>query len=97
MHFFLGALRVKIVYNIMRRDSEWLPDKVNWVSLSCLMSVGFNEVWLNQGVGDCNRFLVAWKQRLTDNFILNWRSRLNSSTKATFYRIIAVFQLQQYQ
>ena len=89
---------IKIVYDMMLRDSELLPDKVNWVSLlrHLLMSLGFYEVWLNQGVGDCNRFLMTLKQRLTDNFIQNWRSRLDSSTRAIFYKHIAVFQLQPY-
>ena len=86
---------IKIVYNMMLRDSEILPDKVNWVSLlrHLLMSLGFYEVWLNQGGGDCNRFLMTLKQRLTDNFIQNWRSRLDSSTRAIFYKHIAVFSI----
>ena len=87
-----------IIYNMMVIESELLPDKVNWVSLlrHLLMSLNCYQVWLNHGVGDCNRFLMNLKQRLTENSIQNWRSRLYSSTRATFYKYIAVFQLQPY-
>ena len=44
---------IKLVYNLMVQDLETLPNKVNWASLlrHLLRSLGFNEVWLNQGVG----------------------------------------------
>ena len=89
---------IKIVYNILVRDAELFPNKVNWVSLLrlLLMSLGFYEVWLVQGVGNYNAFMSLLKQRLNDNFIQNWVSRLENSSRALFYRCIAIFQFQPY-
>ena len=42
--------------------------------------------WLQKGVGDRVLFLNLVKKRLTDQFIQNWNSRLNDSTRALFYR-----------
>ena len=61
-----------------------------------LSSLGFHEVLVNQGVGNYNAFIALLKQRLTESFIQNWRSRLDESTRVTFYKDFAVFQLQSY-
>ena len=89
---------IKIVYNLILRDLERLPNKVNWASLvkHLLMSLGFYNVWLDQGVGNYDGFMNILKQRLTDNFVQNWHSRLENSSRATFYRSIASFQYQPY-
>ena len=89
---------VKIVYNLMLQDLERFPNKVNWASLLCdlLRSLGFYEVWLHQGVGNQSAFVSLFKQRVTDNFIQNWHSRLENSSRANFYKNIAVFQFQPY-
>lgn len=89
---------IKLVYNLMLSDLEILPDKVNWASLvrHLLLSLGFYEVWLNQGVGDYAKFISLCRQRLNDTFIQNWRARLENSTRALFYNRIAVFQFQPY-
>ena len=59
-----------IVYNLMLRDLERLPNKVNWASLvkHLLMSLGFYNVWLDQGVGNYDGYMNILKQRLTDNY-----------------------------
>ena len=36
------------------------------------------------------------KQRLTDNFVQNWSSRLDNSSRTLFYRSIASFKFQPY-
>ena len=89
---------IKLVYNLMVQDLETLPNKVNWASLlrHLLRSLGFNEVWLNQGVGDIGAFLGRVKQRLTDNFIQDWQARLNDSSRANFYTNICSFRFQPY-
>lgn len=89
---------IRIVYDMMVNDIEIFPNKVNWASLvrHLLLSLGFYEVWLNQGVGDCKRFLSVFSQRLTDIFIQNWRSRLEDSSRANFYKTFATFQFQPY-
>lgn len=89
---------IKQVYKLMVRDIDLLVNKVNWASLvrHLLMSLGFYEVWLNQGVGNYAGFISILKQRLTDNFIQNWTNRLENSSRALFYRSIASFQFQPY-
>ena len=61
----------KHVYNMMLQDIEMMPEKENWVVLvKCLLgSLGFNEVWLAQRVGNVNIFQTLVKQRLQDHFI----------------------------
>ena len=39
-----------------------------------LCTLGFNNVWLAQGVGNVNSFLNLVKQRLQNNFTQNWNS-----------------------
>ena len=82
----------------MLRDIERLPRKVNRASLvrHLLMTLGYYDVWLGQGVGSYDGFMSILKQRLTDNFVQNWHSRLEESSRAVFYRSIASFQFQPY-
>ena len=89
---------IHIIYNLMLHDIDQSPNKVNWASLlrDLLRSLGFNNVWLNQGVGNINAFLAVLKQRLTDNFVQNWFSRLEDSSRALCYRSIALFRFQPY-
>ena len=78
----------------MLRDIELLATKVNWDSVvrHLFCSLGFYDVWVQQGVGDYSKFISVLKQRLNDNFIQNWRARLEESPRATFYKSIAAFQ-----
>ena len=89
---------IRIIYELMLRDIENLPTKVNWASLvkNLFMTLGYYEVWVNQGVGDYDIFMRSIKQRLNDNFVQNWHSRLEESSRAVFYRSIASFQFQPY-
>ena len=82
----------------MPRDIEVLPRKVNWASLvkHLLMILGFYVVWLGRGGGECDGFMSALKQRLTDNFVQNWHSRLKDSSRAVFYRTKASFHFRPY-
>ena len=79
---------VRIIYNMLFNDCINFPNKVTWVTLlhDLLGNLGFMAVWLQQSVGDRVLFLSLVKQRLTDQFIQNWNSRLNDSTRALFYR-----------
>ena len=87
-----------MVYKLMLSDLDRFPNKVNWASLvrNLLMSLGFNNVWLDQGVGNYGGFIIVLKQRLTDNFIQNLHLRLEDSSRAIFYKSIASFQFQPY-
>lgn len=82
----------------MLHDLEFQPNKVNWASLvrNLLSSLGYYEVWLNQGVGNVNAFLSCFRQRLNDTFIQGWHERLHNSSRARFYNSFASFQLQPY-
>ena len=79
----------------MLRDIETKPNIKNWASLlrNILSNLGFLLVWLSQGVGDIKQFLVVLKQRLTDNFLQEWQSRLNDSSSAAFYITFSNFCL----
>ena len=65
---------VKIVYNVMCRDLAIKPNSTSWAKSvkHLLQSIGFNNVWMNQGVGNVNLFIRMLKERLNDNFIQNW-------------------------
>ena len=79
---------IRIIYELMLRDIENLPTKVNWASLvkNLFMTLGYYEVWVNQGVGDYDIFMRSIKQRLNDNFVQNWHSRLEESSRAFFLK-----------
>ena len=89
---------IKIIYNMMIRDTKELPNKANRASLvrNLLASLGFREVWLTQGVGNVGTFLSVLKQRLSDIFMQNWHDRINNSSRANFYKTVMQFQFQPY-
>ena len=89
---------IKIVYNVMRTDIEIKPNTMSWAKsvMYLLQSLGFNEVWINQGVGDVDIFLNLVKQRLTDSFIQNWYKELRNSTRARTYVFYCNFGFQSY-
>ena len=82
----------------MLRDIDSNARIINWVSLvrHLLYSLGFNDVWLFQGVGDNKVFLSIVKQRLHDQFGQRWHEELEISSRALFYRNIADFKFQNY-
>ena len=73
---------------MMLRDLESMPEKENWTMLvkRLLCTLGFNNVWVAQVVGNVNNFLNLVKQRLHDNFIQHWNSRLTDSRRAFLYK-----------
>lgn len=89
---------INYIYEIMLDDIDSNQRKNNWARMvkNLLGSLGFNEVWLQQGVGDEKLFLKIVKQRLRDNFIQTWNAEINQSTRSIFYRNIADFKYQDY-
>ena len=89
---------VKVVYNILVDDMNRTGNITNWASMlkQLLCSLGFNDVWLAQGVGDIKAFLIVAKQRVRDQFVQNWHSRLENSSRALFYVQVSNFKLQPY-
>ena len=49
---------------MMLQDIDMMPEKENWAVLvkRLLVSLGFNEVWLAQGVGNVNIFQI-WSNK----------------------------------
>ena len=74
------------------------PHKVSWVTLlqHLLSSLCFYEVWLAQGVGNVNAFVHVFEQRLCDNNVQNWNSRIENSPRSTKSKSIVTFNFQFY-
>lgn len=89
---------IKHAYQLLLNDIEGKPNCVNWASKVkfLLSSLGFYEVWVNQGVGNKNVFLKVFKQRLTDVFIQDWNGRIADSSRANFYSLFSNFEHQLY-
>ena len=89
---------VKCIYNMMKSDLDSYPNIKNWAKSvkDLLQALGFNEVWLNQGVGNMHCFMSILKQRNSDTFIQNWTARINNSTRARTYSLYASFRYQPY-
>ena len=82
----------------MLNEIDLNPLKQNWaLSVKHLLSrFGFMEVWVAQGVGNEQAFLVEFKTRVNDIFMQDWHSRLEASTRARFYNTFAQFRYQNY-
>ena len=61
-----------------------------------MQSLGFNEVWLFQGVGNINVFLSAFTQRIKDTFIQKWNERLINFSRARTYSLFSSFSYKIY-
>ena len=74
------------------------PHKVPWVTLlqHLLSSLGFYGVWLAQGVSNVNASVRVFEQRLRDNNVQNWNSRVENSSRSTFLKSIVTFNSQFY-
>jgi hypothetical protein len=58
---------------------------------------GFYFVWLFQGVGDINKFLRLFKQRLIDMFVQEWSATVHDSERYETYRSYkSVFATESY-
>ena len=59
---------VKIVYNVMCRDLAIKPNSTSWAKSvrHLLQSIGFNNVWMNQGVWKRKFVYLYIKERLID-------------------------------
>ena len=89
---------LKHVYNFMLQDVEAHPNKVNWAVLvmNLLSELGFYEVWVQQGVGNYNVFISLFKQRLTDNYVQNTQTQLQTHSRARFFNLFGSFQFHDY-
>ena len=64
----------------------------NWASeIRNILSInGFLYVWENQGVENEGAFLRSFEQRLKDQFLQVWKSKIDESSKLSFYTQIKV-------
>ena len=83
---------------MMLNDLETYPHKSNLAMQvrNILQNTGFNDVWMLQGVGDTTGFLNVFKQRVRDNFMQNWNSSLQISSRASTYIFISDFNFKTY-
>ena len=62
--------------------------RVTWAThkRTLLFEHGFGYVWISNTIGDANQFIDIFTKRIKDISIQNWRSRLDSSSKAEHYK-----------
>ena len=88
------------VYNSMLSDmTKTTFTRTLWLSKvkDLLDQNGFSEIWYNPNSTRKESFIPTLKRRLTDNFIVELRRGLDSSTSMTLYREInTTFDLQSY-
>ena len=77
---------INIVYNatLSRLNNV---NVVNWASnvRDLLCTMGYGDIWVNQGATDSEGFLVAFKCRLHDVYSQQWCGQLNDSPRACFF------------
>ena len=61
--------------------------KQTWASnvKDLLMRYGFGHVWANQGVGDVNKFIQIFKERVQDCYKQDWNSSTRDLRKLSVY------------
>ena len=76
-----------------------IPEEMNWLKAieSCLSSYGFSYIWNSGGTQNEKGFLKCFKQRLRDCYVQEWRARLSSSDRFSFYRTLKQsFECEEY-
>ena len=94
----------KIIYNTIFNDLDDLPNKTNWASRvrDLLMSLGFYEVWIFQGVEHNNNFLLQMKQRLIEQqmfikrlLLSNFNLTQQHLMSLNIFRLLADYECHQ--
>ena len=69
------------------------PNKPKWAYCvkHLLQTQGFYYMWLNQGVGNINRVMSIFRERLTDTFIQHLNERMHTSIRARSYSLFCEF------
>ena len=78
----------KLVYKMYVVQYRQAEGGDNWAGLvkQLLCSLGFNDVWLAQGVTNVNAFLKLCRQRIKDQYIQEWNGDLNSMSETVLFR-----------
>ena len=82
---------VKLIYNLLLRDSNQNAKVKNWVTLlkEMLEINGFGNVWSDQGVPSAKIFLIDFEQRCKDIFIQNNNAEIYNSSEHRLYRYLS--------
>ena len=73
--------------------------KKNWLSMikDTLFRYGFGVAYVNQGVGDVDKFMNEFTQRVKDNFLQEWQNDIQSLPKLVHYHIYkSIFEIEKY-
>lgn len=89
---------VSTVYKMMLNDLIDFPNKKSWAFhvKHILQTYGFNDVWINQGVGNVRLFINIFKQRVKDNYIQSWTQQVSESSRASSYSLFCNFGITTY-
>lgn len=81
----LSSMVYQVQYRLYKQGkckSKWFDNVKNLI-----MSNGYSNVWISQYEFNRNWFRLAFKQKLTDQFLQNWNALLNNSSSGINYRI----------
>ena len=88
LKYWLKHLKTKcFILKSLYEDMLQCQNGCNWLCQvkSILLSLGFGDVWYSQHVNHIEWFLKSVKMRLTDNFIQEWDTILDNSSKCNIY------------
>ena len=74
------------VYNIPPKSAYRQSQLGHSLLRDMLFNFGSGEVCLNQGGGDENLFLAAFKQRIGDTYLQTWNQNINNNRKSILYK-----------
>ena len=87
----------KQCYIMLKNEDAY--GKINWVTQlrSCLQINGFGYVWESQNVNNENVFINSFVTRARDQYLQNWRSKIDNSSKLSHYRQYkSVYEFEYY-
>ena len=91
----MSVIMYNVLYNLYVKNIYKSP----WIEFvkRKLDELGLSYMWVNQNVGDYNQFKSLIKQRMLDQHLQTWKSKVDASSKCTFYRSIKIsFELEKY-
>jgi len=79
----------------MLQELIMYPNRNSWAKSvkTVLENLGFYCVWFNQGVENEILCLKIFKQRMRDNYLQDWNSEIENSSRARTCRLFCSFGL----
>jgi len=83
------------MYNVMLQELNMYPNRNSWAKYvqTVLENLGFDSVWLNQGVENETILIKKVKQCMRDNYLQDWTSEMDI-LRANTYRLFCSFGLE---